>query len=74
MNPAKPTVSSTDMAPFLFHQGTNYHSADYLGAHPCPHGTVFRVWAPNAQAVSIVGDFCDWNEGISMTRLTPAGA
>ncbi|MBO5898458.1 MAG: 1,4-alpha-glucan branching enzyme, partial [Clostridia bacterium] len=61
------------MAPYLFHQGTNFHAADYLGAHPCDDGYVFRVWAPNAAHVSVVGDFCDWGEGIPMTRVTEGG-
>lgn len=37
---------------------------EVLGAHPVEHegaqGTVFAVWAPNARAVSLVGDFNDW--------------
>ena len=73
MNDQKHHGITADMAPFLFHQGTNYHAADYLGAHKAPDGTAFRVWAPNARAVSVVGDFCDWQEGISMQRITPAG-
>jgi 1,4-alpha-glucan branching enzyme len=73
MNHAKRTDPTADMAPFLFHQGTNYHADQYLGAHPLKDGTVFRVWAPNAAAVSVVGDFCDWQEGIPLTRMTPAG-
>ncbi|EGD53454.1 1,4-alpha-glucan branching protein GlgB [Gordonia neofelifaecis] len=31
-----------------------------LGAHPGPSGTSFRVWAPNARAVTVFGDFDDW--------------
>ncbi|MGL5005510.1 MAG: GlgB N-terminal domain-containing protein, partial [Casimicrobium sp.] len=33
-----------------------------LGAHPLEQGGVrFAVWAPNARAVSVVGDFNEWN-------------
>ena len=61
------------LAPYLFHQGTNYHAYRYLGMHRLPEGVVFRVWAPNASAVSVVGDFCDWNVGIPMQRITEGG-
>ncbi|MEM1484837.1 1,4-alpha-glucan branching protein GlgB [Oscillospiraceae bacterium PP1C4] len=50
---------------YLFHQGTNYKAYEFLGAHPYKKGNVegylFRVWAPNAQKVSVVGDFNGWN-------------
>ncbi len=38
-----------------------YRAQDYLGCHQEGDSTVFRVWAPNAQAVSIVGDFNGWD-------------
>ena len=45
--------------------GTNSMAYRYLGAHPArtggKEGYRFRVWAPNAAHVSVVGDFCDWN-------------
>ena len=62
-----------DMAPYLFHQGTNFHSADYLGAHRTENGFVFRVWAPNAREVFVVGDFAGWDTGIPMRRITDGG-
>ena len=63
INNSQPVV---DLAPFLLHQGTNFHADDYLGAHQAEHGVVFRVWAPNAAAVFVVGDFSDWEEGAPM--------
>ena len=33
---------------------------EFLGSHNIDGKTVFRVWAPNAKGVSVVGDFCDW--------------
>ena len=36
------------------------------------HGTYFAVWAPNAQMVSVVGLFNDWNE--ESHRLQPRGS
>nr|HPN90070.1 1,4-alpha-glucan branching enzyme [Bacilli bacterium] len=49
------------LAIYLFHQGTNYYSYRFMGAQYSPDKTVFRVWAPNAMAVHVVGDFNDWN-------------
>lgn len=53
------------LAKYLFHQGKNFRAFDYLGAHLIQEnkdtGFIFRVWAPNASAVSIVGDFNNWD-------------
>ena len=73
MNDTPNAYSASDLAPFLFHQGTNFHAHDYLGAHRTEDSVVFRVWAPNAAEVFIVGDFCGWNEGIPMSRVTCGG-
>jgi 1,4-alpha-glucan branching enzyme len=64
---------ASDLAPFLFHQGTNFRAHDYLGAHRAGDGVIFRVWAPNAAHVFIVGDFCTWETGIPMNRITSSG-
>ena len=65
--------AAMDMAPYLFHQGTNFHAADYLGAHRTPEGFTFRVWAPNAKEVFVVGDFAGWDVGLPMRRITDGG-
>ena len=48
-----------------FYEGRMHDAYRYFGAHREEHdgeeGYVFRVWAPNAAAVSVVGDFCGWN-------------
>ena len=46
---------------FYFHQGTNYYAYKYLGSHILDGKTVFRVWAPNAMKVSVIGDFNNWD-------------
>ncbi len=54
-----------DLALHLFNEGRNSQAYRLLGAQCAQRlgsaGTVFRVWAPNAERVSVVGDFNDWN-------------
>ena len=62
------------MAAYLFHQGTNFHAYEYLGMHIEGESIVFRVWAPNADYVSVCGDFNFWNRDADpMTRTTEGG-
>ncbi len=67
------TGKLSDLAPFLFHQGTNYRVYDYLGVHKENDRFVFRVWAPNADSAYITGDFCAWDESCPMERITEDG-
>ncbi|MDE7262473.1 MAG: 1,4-alpha-glucan branching protein GlgB [Oscillospiraceae bacterium] len=50
---------------YYFHLGTDTSAYEFLGAHQLTHegtsGYMFRVWAPRAQAVSVVGDFNGWD-------------
>ncbi len=62
-----------NLAAYLFHQGTNYQAYDYLGVHPTDGGFVFRVWAPHASEVFVVGDFNGWREEDPLTRVTDGG-
>ncbi len=59
-------MRNKDFEKFLFNQGTNYYTYKYLGAHPEGDVFCFRVWAPSAYEVYLVGDFCDWENGIKM--------
>ena len=71
---SKAKETPQDMAAYLFHQGTNFHAYEYLGMHIEGDGIVFRVWAPNADYVSVCGDYNFWNrESDSMTRITEGG-
>jgi len=45
-----------------FYSGDEFEAYNYLGAHLCGSGTVFRTYAPNATGVSIIGDFSGWEE------------
>ncbi len=46
---------------YLFNEGSHFRLWDKLGAHLVAGGTRFAVWAPNAETVSLVGDFNGWN-------------
>lgn len=54
-----------DFPLYLFYQGKNYEAYKFFGAHSRKKGRsrvfTFRVWAPNAVSVSVVGDFNDWD-------------
>ena len=55
--------NSNDVPLYLFHQGKNAKAYEFLGSHKLANEdkVVFRVWAPHAAAVSVVGDFNGWN-------------
>ncbi|HPB69220.1 MAG TPA: hypothetical protein PKU74_09990, partial [Candidatus Omnitrophota bacterium] len=50
---------------YLFKEGNHFRLYDKLGAHTMlrgdTRGTFFSVWAPNAKAVSVIGDFNGWD-------------
>ena len=68
------TERELDFPLHLFHHGTNFKTYELMGAHPAvqnrKRGYIFRVWAPRAKSVSVVGDFNGWdrNKGV-MYRL-----
>lgn len=45
-----------------FYTGKSFDAYTYLGAHPDREGCTFRVFAPNAEKVCVVGDFNGWKE------------
>ena len=55
----------TEFPLHLFHHGENFKTYELMGAHSAVYnkkrGYVFRVWAPRAQSVSVVGDFNGWD-------------
>jgi len=57
---------------WYFNEGTERRAQLHLGAHPSTDGTRFAVWAPNARAVSVIGDHDDWGSGDH--RLDPQGS
>ena len=67
----------TSLDAYLFHQGTSTYAYQYLGCHALKtdngYEYTFRVWAPNADRVMLVGDLIGWGEGIEMRRVTKKG-
>ena len=68
----------TELDQYLFGQGTHYDIYRKLGAHPVKdgdeEGVYFAVWAPNAQGISVIGEFNEWDEQANpMTKAGPIG-
>ena len=69
MKPTEEKIHSSpsDLPVYLFKQGNNCEAYRYFGAHieqrAGETGVVFRVWAPHAVAISVVGDFNSWKPG-----------
>jgi 1,4-alpha-glucan branching enzyme len=51
---------------YLFNEGSHFRLYEKLGAHPVDDGRLkgvyFAVWAPNAEQVSVMGDFNGWDK------------
>lgn len=64
---------------YLFNEGTHFRLYEHLGAHrrvddKGSSEVTFSVWAPNARAVSVVGDFNDWKPGANpMSGIADSG-
>ncbi|MDE6850133.1 MAG: 1,4-alpha-glucan branching protein GlgB [Clostridia bacterium] len=57
----------------IFHNGEDVSAYEFFGCHKCADGYVFRVWAPHAVKVSVVGDFNGWNGQSDIMTLLPDG-
>ncbi len=68
------TMKFTELDQYLFGQGTHYEIYKKLGAHPTVRrgkkGVYFAVWAPNAQEVSVIGDFNNWDHEVNPMKKT----
>ncbi|CAM4134709.1 1,4-alpha-glucan branching protein GlgB [Listeria booriae] len=63
---------------YLFNNGSHFQSYQLMGCQFATdrdgnEGFSFRVWAPNAKGIAIVGDFCNWDTGFSLTLLGETG-
>ena len=77
-DPYRFLASLGEMDIYLISEGTHRALWEVLGAHPRQldgvDGVGFAVWAPNAQGVSVVGDFSRWDERrLPMRRLGSSG-
>ncbi|MGA7924215.1 MAG: 1,4-alpha-glucan branching enzyme, partial [Thermoplasmata archaeon] len=74
--PGGPGRPLSDYEVYLFNEGTSTRAYNALGAHPSHRGgeagTFFAVWAPNAQAMSVIGEWNHWTPG--QDRLEPRGS
>jgi len=70
---AAPFLSDDDV--YLFNEGNHYHLYRKLGCHLAARGGTtgasFAVWAPNANYVSVIGDFNGWDPATH--QLAPRG-
>ena len=75
--PIAPQTWISDFDCHLFGEGTHYRIYEKLGAHPTclneQDGIYFAVWAPNAQQVSVVGDFNHWDDTAAVMTANPMG-
>ena len=67
-----------DLPVYLFHQGTAARAYEVMGAHPFVQdgksGYIFRVWAPKAKKIAVMGDFNGWDPlDFPMEKMTPQG-
>ncbi|MBQ3021711.1 MAG: 1,4-alpha-glucan branching protein GlgB [Clostridia bacterium] len=69
-----PFIPASELS--MFNSGTNFRAYKFMGARPAEifgdSGYSFAVWAPNADYVSVVGDFNGWN--IDAHPMNPQGS
>lgn len=60
----------TEKEIYHFKEGTLFAAYEHLGAHVMARegeaGVYFAVWAPNAETVSVIGDFNQWNDSMNV--------
>ena len=63
-----------EMDIYLFHRGEHREAYNYMGAHCTKKSVIFRVWAPHAKSVAVVGDFNNWDgSNHMMNKLNAEG-
>ena len=68
---------SLDYHKYLFHQGNDFRAFEFMGSHKykkkSKNGYVFRVWAPDARDISVVGDFNNWDKKANKMKKISVG-
>ena len=75
--PSSQKSKDYDFPLYLFHQGKNFEAYRFFGAHLFRRGRGqfcrFRVWAPHAKSVSVIGSFNNWDRSCHpMEKITDA--
>ena len=52
----------TEQDLYLFNEGTHYRLYEHMGSHPEEDGTWFSVWAPDAESITVMGDWNNWDK------------
>ncbi len=69
--------TENNLAPYYFHQGTNFCAYEYLGCTlKMARGLfvyTFRTWAPSATSVALVSDFSGWDTPVYMNKVSEKG-
>ena len=70
-------TNPNDFPLYLFYQGKNYEAYKFFGVHSKKKGRGytfnFKVWAPNAVSISVVGDFNEWDRTKNPMKLIADG-
>ncbi len=77
MTANKINENQNDFPLYLFYQGKNCEAYNFFGVHSHKRGRgkifTFRVWAPNAKSISVVGDFNEWDRTANPMSLIADG-
>lgn len=65
--------AALDHDAYLFHQGKNSRAYQFMGGHLTGGGATFRVWAPRAVSVSVIGSFNGWDSSVHPMEKITAG-
>ena len=77
MTQEKTRAGISEFQTYLFNSGDNFEAYELFGAHNVTfdgkRGWRFAVWAPNAAAVRLTGEFCGWDDGRELSKIGNTG-